>query len=184
MRSWQVNARLAAARRAAQVIASQGDTLMFGGVHKFGHGAKQEAAHAAAARCTTPDCTCKGTGCTARGCYCHGSGEPGYSAGEVFNQLARGLAAAAYQPGGITYAGMHWCTAACCLCHDTGIVYVEAGCAGCCDLPGFPHLPECGTEPCPDGCPVPGPEDEWDSEPEPPLRFRRTEDVIDQKGRL
>jgi hypothetical protein len=28
----------------------------------------------------------------------------------AFNNLARGLAAAAYQPGGITFAGMHFCT--------------------------------------------------------------------------
>jgi hypothetical protein len=27
---------------------------------------------------------------------------------EAFNQLARGLAAAAYQPGGVTFATMHW----------------------------------------------------------------------------
>ena len=31
----------------------------------------------------------------------------------AFNALARGLAAAAYQPGGVTFAGaLHWCTAA------------------------------------------------------------------------
>ena len=35
--------------------------------------------------------------------------KPGKSA-EAFNQLAKGLAAAAYQPGGITFAGMHFCT--------------------------------------------------------------------------
>jgi hypothetical protein len=34
---------------------------------------------------------------------------PGRSA-TAFAHLARGLAAAAYQPGGITFAGMHWCT--------------------------------------------------------------------------
>jgi hypothetical protein len=28
----------------------------------------------------------------------------------AFNALARGLAAAAYQPGGITFAGQHYCT--------------------------------------------------------------------------
>jgi hypothetical protein len=31
------------------------------------------------------------------------------SAAAVFNSLARGLAAAAYQSGGITFAGVHWC---------------------------------------------------------------------------
>lgn len=30
-------------------------------------------------------------------------------AAKVFNHLARGLAALAYQPGGVTYAGQHWC---------------------------------------------------------------------------
>lgn len=35
--------------------------------------------------------------------------KPGRSK-DAFNQLARGLAAAAYQPGGITFAGMHFCT--------------------------------------------------------------------------
>ncbi|MET8278237.1 hypothetical protein [Micromonospora sp. NPDC005174] len=31
-------------------------------------------------------------------------------AAQVFNALARALAAAAFQPGGITFAGVHWCT--------------------------------------------------------------------------
>ena len=30
-------------------------------------------------------------------------------AAEVFNALAEGIAAAAFQPGGITFAGRHWC---------------------------------------------------------------------------
>lgn len=38
-----------------------------------------------------------------------GSKKPGKAA-EVFNALAEGIAAAAYQPGGITFAGRHWCT--------------------------------------------------------------------------
>lgn len=28
---------------------------------------------------------------------------------QTFNSLARGLAALAYQPGGVTFAGKHWC---------------------------------------------------------------------------
>lgn len=28
----------------------------------------------------------------------------------VFNHLARGLACLAFQPGGVTFAGHHWCT--------------------------------------------------------------------------
>lgn len=38
-----------------------------------------------------------------------GSSRPG-KATEVFNALAEGLACGAYQPGGITFAGRHWCT--------------------------------------------------------------------------
>lgn len=30
-------------------------------------------------------------------------------AANVFNHVARGLAALAFQPGGITFAGVHWC---------------------------------------------------------------------------
>ena len=30
-------------------------------------------------------------------------------AAEVFNHLARGLAALAYAPGGVLFAGLHWC---------------------------------------------------------------------------
>jgi hypothetical protein len=35
-------------------------------------------------------------------------GKKGQTA-EAFNALARGLAAGAYVPGGITFAGLHWC---------------------------------------------------------------------------
>ena len=39
----------------------------------------------------------------------------------VFNHLARGLAAGAFAPGGITFAGHHWCTDhAVCLDADAG----------------------------------------------------------------
>ncbi len=30
-------------------------------------------------------------------------------AAHAFNWLARGLAVAAFQPGGVTFAGLHWC---------------------------------------------------------------------------
>jgi|SRR5882724_451391 len=30
----------------------------------------------------------------------------------AFNALSRGLAAAAYEPGGVTFAGLHWCLGA------------------------------------------------------------------------
>lgn len=38
-----------------------------------------------------------------------GGSRPGQAAGAL-NALAKGLAAAAYQPGGVTFAGLHWCT--------------------------------------------------------------------------
>jgi hypothetical protein len=39
----------------------------------------------------------------------------------VFNALAEGLACAAYQPGGVTFAGRHWCTDhAACLAAERG----------------------------------------------------------------
>jgi hypothetical protein len=36
-----------------------------------------------------------------------GGGKPGQVA-EAFNAIARGLAALAYQPGGVTFCGRHW----------------------------------------------------------------------------
>jgi hypothetical protein len=39
----------------------------------------------------------------------------------AFNALAEGLAVAAYQPGGVTFAGQHWCTDhAACLAAERG----------------------------------------------------------------
>lgn len=102
--------RLALARECGQVIASQGDTLQYGGKAKFGNGAKELARHRSGPRCKVKDCKCKGAGCLHKKCYCHVRGEPSYSAGEVFNFLASGLACAAFQPGGVNFAGMHFCT--------------------------------------------------------------------------
>lgn len=44
---------------------------------------------------------------------CHGDelmygGKKG-AAAEAFNHLAKGLASLAYVPGGVTFAGQHWC---------------------------------------------------------------------------
>lgn len=36
--------------------------------------------------------------------------DDGGGSADTFNHLARGLAALAYQPGGVTFAGRHWCT--------------------------------------------------------------------------
>lgn len=115
------------ALRAALVVASQGDTLQYGGTHKFGHGAKETAAHDAAGKCpgTGEHCACARvtdqetrqqqqescTRCANPKCWCHIRGEASWSAGEVFNFLARGLAVLACQPGGVTFHGLHWCAA-------------------------------------------------------------------------
>lgn len=45
--------------------------------------------------------------------------------------------------------------AACPDCHGNGYVEVATSCRGCCELPGWEHLPECGIEPCPRDCPTP-----------------------------
>lgn len=42
----------------------------------------------------------------------YGSKKPG-GAAKVFNTLAKGLAAGAHCPGGVTFAGRHWCVAEC-----------------------------------------------------------------------
>jgi hypothetical protein len=103
--------RLAVAHRSAQIVASQGDVLQYGGGLKFGHGAKELTRHQSGPRCRVEDCRCKGEGCASQKCYCHVRGEPSYSAGEVFNALAAGLAAAAFQPGGVTFGDLFWCAA-------------------------------------------------------------------------
>jgi hypothetical protein len=53
----------------------------------------------------------------------YGGGKPGEVAA-VFNHLARGLAAGAMVPGGVTFAGRHWCVE-----HPRGIA-----CASIADL--------------------------------------------------
>lgn len=93
--------RIRIATESAQVIASQGDTLQFGSSRRHGHGTQQAERHLARAR--------RGAQCPDPKCWCHHRGEPEYSTGEVFNFLAKGLACAAFQPGGITFAGLHWC---------------------------------------------------------------------------
>lgn len=82
------------AMHAGEVIAHQGDNLMYGSSRKYGHGAKQESRHKD--QCADPKCWCKG------------KGQPDYSPGELFNLLAEGIACAAYAPGGITFLGLHW----------------------------------------------------------------------------
>jgi hypothetical protein len=164
---WGERARIAS--ECAQVVASQGDTLQYGGSHKFGHGAGEVAAHQAAGRCPGTDCGCAGapegkraerraacTRCANPRCWCQVRGEPTWSAGEVFNFLARGLALLAYEPGGVTWLGLHWCARprpwcpaekgrrapACCTCDAR--CPLAAGVEGNCPAPGCPW--------CQNGC--------------------------------
>lgn len=107
----------------ADIIGSQGDTLQYGSRLKFGHGARETAAHEAAGKCpgTGEHCACDRNNdpdarqscmrCANPKCFCHIRGEASYSAGEIFNFLAGGLAVLACQPGGVTFAGLHWCAA-------------------------------------------------------------------------
>lgn len=96
--------RQAVASRAAKVIAAQGDTLMFGSKAAFGNGVREMAAHQAHGRVKA------GEGLTGKCRVCI-TGQASHSAGEVFNELAKGLACAAYQPGGVRFAGLSWCAA-------------------------------------------------------------------------
>lgn len=63
IRSWAQDERAAAARAAADMVATHGDDLQYGGRH----------------------------------------------CARTWAALVTGLAAAAYQPGGVTFAGRHWC---------------------------------------------------------------------------
>jgi hypothetical protein len=94
------------ARRAAGIISGQGDTLMFGSSARFGHGAAEMAAHKRHGRVTDAS-----RDELTRTCPVCKRGQATYSAGEVFNELAKGLACAAYQPGGVSFAGLCWCAA-------------------------------------------------------------------------
>lgn len=107
------------AGEAAQVVASQGDTLQYGSKGtSFGDGARQLRQHQAHGDAKDDMCaSCEQGRDQARCCLrrfrdkcgvCT-RGQVTYSAGEVFNFMARGLALLACQPGGVTFAGMHWC---------------------------------------------------------------------------
>ena len=105
------------ASEAASVVGGQGDTLMYGSSAKFGSGAGEMRRHRLHGSAKTAECgSCEDNGKT-RCCMrrfiskCHvcARGQATWSAGEVFNHLARGLAVAACQPGGVTFSGLHWC---------------------------------------------------------------------------
>lgn len=100
---WTEDQRTEFCREAGAVIACQGDTLQFGsGSRRRDNGARRLREHLQRAgrhqKCAEP------------GCWCNKTGQPEYSRAELLTMLARALACAAYQPGGITVAGSHWCT--------------------------------------------------------------------------
>jgi hypothetical protein len=152
------------ARDAATVVASQGDTLMYGsGTARFGHGTKEQLRHQAHGSAKAEACaTCEQGKDSARCCMrrfrdtCRVclTGQPHYSAGEVFNHLARGVAILACQPGGVTFAGLHWCAYPhpCCPRLHTAR---RPGCCTC--TSGCLLVTPCETPPpdsqCNDGCP-------------------------------
>jgi hypothetical protein len=91
------------AKTCSSAVGSQGDTLQYGSSVRFGHGAKELAAHEAHPPAVTAEDR------AASRCPVCARGQATYSPGEVFNFLARGLAVLACQPGGVTFAGQHWC---------------------------------------------------------------------------
>ena len=96
------------ARRAAGIVSGQGDTLMYGSREgsKLGRGAAEMAAHKRHGRVTDGN-----RDELTRTCPVCKRGQATYSAGEVFNELAKGLACAAFQPGGVCFGGLSWCAA-------------------------------------------------------------------------
>lgn len=97
--------------RAAAAVANQGDSLMFGSGHAFGHGTAQLAAHQSGMHARRAVAGGRDEDELVRTCSVCAGGAPQYSAGEVFSQLVTGLACAAMLPGGVSFAGLHWCTA-------------------------------------------------------------------------
>jgi hypothetical protein len=91
------------ARVCSSVVSGQGDILQYGSSARYGHGAKELAAHQAHRPVVTAEDR------AANRCPVCVRGQATYSPGEVFSFLARGLAVLACQPGGVTFAGQHWC---------------------------------------------------------------------------
>jgi hypothetical protein len=100
LRSLPPSMRAGLAAESAKAVSSQGDTLQYGSGTRFGAGERELLRHRAHGP-DGPDGAGSCTVCT--------RGQATFSAGEVFSHLARGLAIAAYQPGGISFAGLHWC---------------------------------------------------------------------------
>jgi|SRR5450755_600566 hypothetical protein len=152
------------AEEAGTVVAAQGDTLQYGSSDKFGAGAKERRRHEAHGNARAAECEdCHRTQNQPRCCMRRFSGkcrvcltgQPSYSAGEVFNFLARGLAVAACQPGGVTFAGLHWCAYPHPCCPDRFRSGRRPGCCTCtgaCLLVTSCSSPPEGSE-CTGGCP-------------------------------
>ena len=146
--------RLAA--EAVTVVASQGDTLQYGSkATEFGDGAREMRKHRDHGTAKDETCGTCAEGKTAARCCLRRfrdrcgvclRGQAQYSAGEVFNFLARGLAVLGCQPGGVTWRGLHWCAwphphcpnrrsfrkPPCCTCGDSCLAAaVEGGCREC-----------------------------------------------------
>lgn len=98
------------ASEAAGIVGCQGDALMFASPWAFGHGGAQRTAHVTGRHA---DCKRKHPDdiLPFPGCHVCAGGQPQYSSGEVFNELVTGLACAALLPGGVSFAGLHWCAA-------------------------------------------------------------------------
>jgi hypothetical protein len=67
--------------------------------------------------------------------YGRGDGRPSTKADHAasaksLNALARGLAVLSFQPGGVTFAGRHWCADPRCRCPDRPCAVCEAACGG------------------------------------------------------
>lgn len=124
LRDEPFSVRQRVAAEAGLIVASQADTMMFGSKRKPGAAARELERHRNHVRPVTREVHDKCDPCR--------NGMPDYSAGEVFSYLAKGLAALACQPGGVTFLGLHWCVYShpwcpnaqtgrrpgCCLCSD------------------------------------------------------------------
>lgn len=92
-------------REAGQVVACQGDVLMFGSEARPGTAARELEHHRGHKHLVNDENRAE----YGRKCGICLRGQPSYTAAEVFGWLARGLAAGALHPGGINFAGRHWC---------------------------------------------------------------------------
>lgn len=176
---------------ASRVVAGQGDTLQYGSQGtRFGDGARDMRKHLDHGTAKAEECEgCQAGKDTARCCMQRFRdrcgvclrGEATYSAGEVFNFLARSLAIGACQPGGVTWGGMHWCVwphpccpnpraarrPTCCTCTDACLLVTPCAappdgsrCAGSCRFCANGCPAADAAEPCcrrPASSPTPGP---------------------------